>query len=63
VTVTDRKLAHYTGVVWLQEKVWTHYEGSMRIKDLGGRLSLCPRNERISSWTYKETIDSMKIEK
>jgi hypothetical protein len=89
VTVTDRKLIRYTGVVWLKEKVWTHYlgrkgvedldsrrlrclknrgpkqklHGSKQIKDLGGRLPLCPRNERTSSWTYKKTIDSVKIAK
>jgi hypothetical protein len=85
----DRKLICYTGVVWLKEKVWTHYEGrkgledlggrwprylknrglkqklqgSKRIKDLGDRPLLCPRNERTSSWTYRKTFDSMKIAK
>jgi hypothetical protein len=38
-------------------------QGSKRIKDLGSRLPLCPRNERTSSWTYRKTIDSMKIAK
>jgi hypothetical protein len=52
VTVTDRKLTRYTGVVWLKEKVRTHYEGSKGLEDLGGRVPLCPRNERTSSWTY-----------
>jgi hypothetical protein len=33
----------------------------MRTKDLAGRLPLCPRNERTFSWTYRKTIDSMKI--
>jgi hypothetical protein len=37
--------------------------GSKRIKDLGGRLPLCPQNERTSSWTYRKTIDSVKIAK
>jgi hypothetical protein len=36
-------------------------EGRTRIKDLGGRLLLCPRNEKTSSWTYRKTIDSVKI--
>jgi hypothetical protein len=31
------------------------------MKDLGGRLPLCPRNERTSSWTYKKTINTMQI--
>jgi hypothetical protein len=38
-------------------------QGSKRTKDLGGELPLCPRNERKSSWTYRETIDSVKIAK
>jgi hypothetical protein len=38
-------------------------QGSKRIKDLGGRLPLCPRNEKTSSWTYRKTIDSVKIAK
>jgi hypothetical protein len=38
-------------------------QGSKRIKDLGGRRPLCPRNERTSSWTYRKTIDSVKIAK
>jgi hypothetical protein len=33
----------------------------MRTKDLAGGLPLCPRNERTFSWTYRKTIDSMKI--
>jgi hypothetical protein len=37
--------------------------GGKCIKDLGGRLPLCPRNERTSSWTYRKTIDSVKIAK
>jgi hypothetical protein len=43
----------------LKQKV----QGSKRIKDLGGGLPLCPRNERTSSWTYRKTIDSLKIAK
>jgi hypothetical protein len=35
-------------------------QGSKRIKDLGGRVPLCPRNDRTPSWTYRETIDSAK---
>jgi hypothetical protein len=38
-------------------------EGSKRMKDLGGRLPLRPRNEMTSRWTYGKTIDSMKIAK
>jgi hypothetical protein len=38
-------------------------QSSKRIKDLGGRLPLCLRNERISSWTYRKTTDSMKFAK
>jgi hypothetical protein len=34
-----------------------------RIKYLGGRLPLCPRNEKTFSWTYRKTINSMKIAK
>jgi hypothetical protein len=63
VAVTDKELTRYTGVVWLKEKVWTHYEDNKPIKDLGGRLPLCPRKERTSSWTYRKTIDSVKIAK
>jgi hypothetical protein len=37
-------------------------QGRKRIKDPGDRLPLCPRNERIFSWTYRE-IDSVKITK
>jgi hypothetical protein len=33
----------------------------MRTKDLADRLPLCPRNERTFSWTYRKTIESMKI--
>jgi hypothetical protein len=60
VTVIDRKLTLYAEVVWLKEKVRTHYEGNKRIKELGGRLPLCPRNERTFSWTCRKTIDSAK---
>jgi hypothetical protein len=35
-------------------------QSNKRIKDLGGRLPLCPRNERTSRWTYRKTIDSVK---
>jgi hypothetical protein len=35
-------------------------QGSMRIKDLGGRLPLCPRNERTSSWAYRKIIHSVE---
>jgi hypothetical protein len=38
-------------------------QGSKRKKDLGGRLPLCPRNEKTSSWTYRKNIDSVKIPK
>jgi hypothetical protein len=34
---------------------------SKRIKDLGSRPPLCPRNEKTSSWIYRKTIDSTKI--
>jgi uncharacterized C2H2 Zn-finger protein len=34
-----------------------------RIKDPGDRLPLCPRNEKIFSWTYRRTINSVKIVK
>jgi hypothetical protein len=34
-----------------------------RIKDLGCKLPLCLRNERTFSWTYRKTIDSVKITK
>jgi hypothetical protein len=34
-----------------------------RIKDLGCKQPLCPRNERTFSWTYRKTIDSVKITK
>jgi hypothetical protein len=37
VTVTDRKLIRYTGVVWLKEKVRTYYNGRKGLEDLGGR--------------------------
>jgi hypothetical protein len=60
VTVTDRKLTHDTGVVWLKEKVRMHYEGRQGLEDLGSRLPLCPRNKRTSSWTYRKTINSAK---
>jgi hypothetical protein len=63
VTVTDRKLTHHTGVVWLKEKVQTHYEDREGLEDLGGILPLCPGNEKTSSWTYRKTIDSVKIAK
>jgi hypothetical protein len=63
VTVTNRRLTRYTGEVRLKEKVRMHYEGNKRIKDLGGRLPLCPRNKKTSSWTYRKTIDSVKITK
>jgi hypothetical protein len=63
MTITDRKLTRYAGVVWLKEKVRTHYEGRKGLEDLVGRLPLCPRNEKISSWTYRKTIDSMMITK
>jgi hypothetical protein len=63
VTITDRKLIHYTGVVWLKGKVQTHYEGRKGLEDLGGRLPLCPKNERTSKSTYRKTIDSAKIAK
>jgi hypothetical protein len=43
----------------LQQKL----QGRKRIKDLDGRLPLCPRNERTSSWTYRKAIDSVKIAK
>jgi hypothetical protein len=58
VTVTDRKLTHHTGVVRLEEKVPTHYEGRKGLEDLGGRPPPCPRNERTSSWSYRKTIDN-----
>jgi hypothetical protein len=38
-------------------------QGSKGIKDIGGRLPLCPRNERTSSWIYRKTIDSLEIAK
>jgi hypothetical protein len=38
-------------------------QGNKRIKDLGSRLPLCPRNKRTSSWTYRKTIGSVKIAK
>jgi hypothetical protein len=38
-------------------------QGIKQIKDQGGRLLLCPRNERTSSWTYRKTIDRVKIAK
>jgi hypothetical protein len=63
VTVTDRKLTPYTGVVWLNEKVRRPYECRKGLEGLGGRLPLCLRNERASNWTYRETIDSVKIAK
>jgi hypothetical protein len=63
VTVTDRKLTCYTGELWVKEKLQTHYEGRKGLEDLGGSLPLCPRNERTSSWTYRKTIDSVKITK
>jgi hypothetical protein len=63
VTITERKLTCYTGVVWLKEKVRTHDKVIKGLEDLGGRLPLCLRNERTSSWTYRKTIDSMKIVK
>jgi hypothetical protein len=34
VTLIDRKLTRYTGVVWLKEKVRTHYEGRKGLEDL-----------------------------
>jgi hypothetical protein len=63
VTITDRKLARYTGMVWLKEKLRKHYEDRKGLEDLGGGLPLCPRNEKTSSWTYRKTIDRMKIAK
>jgi hypothetical protein len=63
VTVTNRKFTRYTRVVWFKEKLRTHYEGRKGLEDLGGRLQLCPRNEKTSSWTYRKTIDSVKIAK
>jgi hypothetical protein len=59
VTVTERKLTRYTGVLWLKEKVRTHYECRKGLEDLGGRLPICPRNEK----TYRKTTDSVKIAK
>jgi hypothetical protein len=51
-------------VVWLKKKVWMHYErGRKGLEDLGGRLPLCPINEKISTWTYGKTINSVKIVK
>jgi hypothetical protein len=38
-------------------------QGSKWTKELGGRLPLCPRKERTSSWIYSKTIDSVKIGK
>jgi hypothetical protein len=35
-------------------------QSNKRIKDLGGRLSPCPRNERICSWT--EQVDHRQRE-
>jgi hypothetical protein len=43
--------------------LWKHYEDRKGLEDLGGGLPLCPRNEKTSSWTYRKTIDSMKIAK
>jgi hypothetical protein len=44
VPVTDRKLARYTGVVWVKEQVRTHYKGRKGLDDLGGRLPVYLRN-------------------
>jgi hypothetical protein len=38
-------------------------QGRMWIKDLGGTLPLYPRHERTLSWTYRKTIDNVKIAK